>query len=119
MEKVNLSILVVNCKHYIPSYNWYLCKSGSYFCGTANSPDDVCYNEERLNKYNTSDDYVLMPECPRMTDEEAAEVVKKWCKQNQIPYNDDMDNIEAAYKWYNKFDDEKSDYTPMYIKVDG
>lgn len=33
MEPVNLSILVVNCKQYIPSYNWYFCKSGRYFCG--------------------------------------------------------------------------------------
>lgn len=27
MEPVNLSILVVNCKQYIPTYNWYFCKS--------------------------------------------------------------------------------------------
>ena len=64
MEPVNLSILVVNCKQYIPSYNWYFCKSGRYFCGTANSPDDICFNEARLKEFNDSDDYVLMPECP-------------------------------------------------------
>ena len=52
MEPVNLSILVVNCKQYIPSYNWYFCKSGRYFCGTANSPDDICFNEARLKEFN-------------------------------------------------------------------
>ena len=119
MERVNLSILVVNCKNYVPSYNWYLCKSGGYFCGTANSPDDASYKKERHNEYDTSDDYVLMPDCPGMSDEEAAEVVMKWCEQNQIPYNDDMDNIEAAYEWYYKYGDGISDYTPMYHKVDG
>ena len=54
MEPVNLSILVVNCKQYIPSYNWYFCKSGRYFCGTANSPDDICFNEARLKEFNDS-----------------------------------------------------------------
>ena len=54
MEPVNLSILVVNCKQYIPSYNWYFCKSGRYFCGTANSPEDICFNEARLKEFNDS-----------------------------------------------------------------
>ena len=85
MEPVNLSILVVNCKQYIPSYNWYFCKSRRYFCGTANSPDDICFNEARLKEFNDSDDYVLMPECPGMTDDEAAVVLKWWCRQNDIP----------------------------------
>jgi hypothetical protein len=95
MEPVNLSILVVNCKQYIPSYNWYFCKSGRYFCGTANSPDDICFNEARLKEFNDSDDYVLMPECPGMTDDEAAVVLKWWCRQNNNPYNDDMNNIDG------------------------
>ena len=101
MEPVNLSILVVNCKQYIPSYNWYFCKSGRYFCGTANSPDDICFNEARLKEFNDSDDYVLMPECPGMTDEEAAVVLKWWCRQNDIPYNDDMDNIFIHFAVWN------------------
>ena len=57
MEPVNLSILVVNCKQYIPSYNWYFCKSRRYFCGTANSPDDICFNEARLKEFNDSENY--------------------------------------------------------------
>lgn len=104
MKPIDLSILVVNCKDYMPMYNWYLCKSKDCFCGTAISPEDCTYDEERLNEYNTSEDYVLMPECPGMTDEEAAEVVKDWCVQNNLPYNDDMDNIEATYRWYHKLD---------------
>jgi hypothetical protein len=114
MEPVNLSILVVNCKQYIPTYNWYFCKSGRYFCGTANSPDDICFNEARLKEYNDSDDYVLMPECPGMTDEEAAVVLKWWCRQNNIPYNDDMNNIDAAYRWYYKYEEEGDNYSPIY-----
>ena len=114
MEPVNLSIFVVNCKSYIPSYNWYFCKSGRFFCGTANSPDDVCFDEARLKELNDSSDFVLLPECPGMTDEETAAVVKWWCRQNNIPYNDDMDNIEAAYRWYYKCEDEGDDYSPIY-----
>ncbi len=105
MEPVNISILVVSCKHYVPSYNWYFCKSRGYICGTPNSPDDFCYDEIRLNEFNSSEDYVLMPECPGMTDEEAAEIVQDWCKKNSIPFHDDMDNIEAAYRCYYKYDD--------------
>ena len=37
-----------------------------------------------------------MPECPRMTDEEAAAVVKDWCLKNDIKYIDDMDDIEET-----------------------
>lgn len=103
MKPMNLSSLVVTCKEYVPFYNWYLCRSGRHFCGTPNTPDDLCYDEARLHEFETSDDYVLMPECPRMTDEEAAEVVKDWCKQNNIPYIDDMDNIEEAYRAYYKY----------------
>jgi hypothetical protein len=36
-----------------------------------------------------------MPECPGMTDEEAAVVLKWWCRQNNNPYNDDMNNIDG------------------------
>lgn len=110
MEPVNVSIVVVNCKEYIPSYNWYFCKSERYITGTANSPDDICYHEERLKKYENSDDFVLMPDCHGMTDEEAAVIVKWWFRQNNIPYNDDMDNIEAAYRWYYKYEDENDHY---------
>ena len=105
MEPISLSILVVNCKNYVPSHNWYLCKSGRHFSAAAKSPDSWDYDEEHLNEYDASDDYILMPECPRMTDEEAAEVVRSWCQQNNIPYNDDLDEIEAAYRWYYKYDD--------------
>ena len=105
MEPISLSILVVNCKNYEPSHNWYLCKSGRHFSAAAKSPDSWDYDEEHLNEYDASDDYILMPECPRMTDEEAAEVVRSWCQQNNIPYNDDLDEIEAAYRWYYKYDD--------------
>ena len=95
---IKLSILVVNCKQYIPSYNWYFRKSDGCIYGTANSPDDICYDEIRLTIFETSDDFVLMPECPGMTDEEAAEVVKDWCVKNNIRYIDDMDNIEETYR---------------------
>ena len=105
MKSVNLSILVVNCKHYIPSYNWYFNKGGRHICGTANSADDICFDEARLKEFNDSSDYVLLPECPGMTDDEAAEVVKAWCECNEIPYRDDMDNIEETYRWYYKYDD--------------
>ena len=113
MEPINLSILVVNCKDYKPSHDWYLCKSGGYFCGVARTPEWPDYDEELREEYNASDDYVLMPECPRMSDEEAADVVKEWCVQNDIIYNDDMDNIETAYRWYYKYDD-YVDYDDLY-----
>ena len=105
MEPINLSILVVNCKDYQPSHDWYLCKSGRYFCGAARTPDICGYDEEHHNELNSSDDYVLMPECPRMTDEEAAAVVRSWCEQNSIPYVDDLDHIDAVYRWYYKCDE--------------
>ncbi len=41
-----------------------------------------------------------------MVNEEAAVVLKWWCRQNDIPYNDNMDNIEAVYRWYYKCDKE-------------
>lgn len=84
MKPISLSILVVNCKDYKPFNNWYLCKSGRYLCAAAKSPNSLVYDEARLNEYNGSDDYVLMPECPGMTDEEAASVVMDWCEQNDI-----------------------------------
>lgn len=115
MKPVNLSILVVNCKDYYPSHDYYLCKSGRHFSGVARTPEWPDYNEELQKEYNDSDDYVLMPECPGMTDEEAADVVKKWCVQNDIPFNDDMDNIEAAYRWYYKYGDYGDLYDPSYI----
>lgn len=96
MEGIRLSILVVSCKQYIPSYNWYFRKSDECIYGTANSPDDICYDEIRLNIFESSDEFVLMPECPRMTDEEAAAVVKDWCLKNDIKYIDDMDDIEET-----------------------
>jgi len=79
-------------------YNWYYRKSDGYIYGTANSPDDICYDENRLNEYESSDDYVMMPDCHRMTDEEAAEVVKAWFSDNDIRYVDDIDNIEETYR---------------------
>ena len=39
-----------------------------------------------------------MPECPGMTDEEAAAVVKNWCIRNNIQFIDDMDRIEETYR---------------------
>ena len=116
MKNVSLSILIVNCKDYKPAYNWYFCKKERYFCGTANDPDDICYDESRLNKYESSDDYVLLPNCCGMADDEAAEIVKAWCECNGIPYIDDTDSIEKAYQWYYKYgdymatDDEESLY---------
>ena len=98
MEKARLSFLVVDCKQYIPSYNWYFRKSDGYIYGTANSPEDICYDEIRLNIFESSDDFVLMPECPGMTDEEAAAVVKDWCIKNNIQFIDDMDRIEETYR---------------------
>jgi hypothetical protein len=98
MLGIKLSILVVNCKQYIPSYNWYFRKSDECIYGTANSPDDICYDENRLNIFESSNDFVLMPECPGMTDEEAAEVIKDWCIRNNIQFIDDMDKIEETYR---------------------
>ena len=95
---IKLSILVIDSKQYIPSYNWYFRKSDGCIYGTANSPDDICYDEVRLTIFESSDDFVLMPECPGMTDEEAAEVVKDWCAKNNIRFIDDMDNIEETYR---------------------
>ena len=92
MKPIGLSILVVNCKDYKPMNNWYLCKSGRYLTGAAKSPDSLDYDVARLKEYDESDDYVLMPECPGMADEEAAAVVRKWCEQNDIPYMDDIDD---------------------------
>ena len=100
MESVNLSILVVSCKDYKPSHNWYLRRSDGCFYGTAKSSDDCSFDETRLEEFNSSEDYVLMPECPKMTDEDVAKVIKGWCHKNSIPYNDDMDRIGEAYRSY-------------------
>ena len=59
-------------------------------------------------------EHLRMTECPGMTDEEAAVVLKWWCRQNNISYNDDMDNIEAAYRWYYKCEEEGDNYSPIY-----
>ena len=95
---IKLSILVISCKQYYPSYNWYFRKSDGLIYGTANSPEDICYDEIRLKIFESSDDFVLMPECPEMSDEEAAEVIKGWCEKNSIRYIDDMDKIEETYR---------------------
>ena len=50
MKPVNLSILVVNCKDYHPSHDYYLCKSGRHFSGVARTPEWPDYNEELHNK---------------------------------------------------------------------
>ena len=57
-------------------------------------PEDICYDITRLTIFESSDDFVLMPESPRMTDDEAAVVVKDWCLKNDIRFIDDMDDIE-------------------------
>ena len=111
----SLSILVVNCKNYVPSHDWYLCKSGMHFSAAAKTPDWPDYDEARHNEFNDSDDYVLMPECPGMTDEEAGGVVKAWCERHDIPYVDDLDNIEAAYRWYYKCDDYDDNDHALYV----
>ena len=98
MPGIKLSILVVNCKEYIPSYNWYFRKSDRCIYGTANSSEDICYDETRLTIFESSDDFVMMPDCPGMTDEEAAEVIKDWCIKNNIQFIDDMDKIEETYR---------------------
>lgn len=103
MEKVSLSMLVVNCKDYQPSSNWYFQKSERCICGTWKNSNSKAYNERKLEKYESSDDYVLMPECSEMSDEEASEVVKLWCEKNGIPYIDDLEDIDIAYKWYYKY----------------
>jgi hypothetical protein len=103
IKPFHLSILVVNCKDYKPSHDWYLCKSGGHFRGVARTPEWPDYDEALREEFNASDDYVLMPECPGMTDIEAAEVIRDWCEQNDIPYIDDLDDIEAAYRYYYKY----------------
>jgi hypothetical protein len=115
MEPISLSILVISCKDYKPSHNWYLCKSGRCISGVAKSPDTLDYDETRLHEYDESDDYVLMPECPGMTNEETAVVVRNWCEKNNIPYEEDIDNIEAAYRWYYKYDDYSNSDQQSYI----
>lgn len=105
MKSVGLSILVISCKDYKPTHDWYYRKSESYIVGTARTPDIPGYDEERRNEFNASDDYVLMPECPRMTDDEAINVVKAWCGQNDIRYVDDLENIKAIRRWYYRLDD--------------
>jgi hypothetical protein len=47
-------------------------------------------------------------------EEKAAVVLKWWCRQNNIPYNNDMDNIEAAYRWYYKCEEEGDNYSLIY-----
>ena len=116
MKPISLSILVVNCKDHKPFNNWYLCKSGRYLSAAAKSPDSLDYDEARLHEYDESDDYVLMPECPGMTNEEAAVVVRNWCEHNDIPYIDDIDNIEAAHRWYYKYDDYDNSDQQSYIR---
>jgi hypothetical protein len=98
MGIINLSSLVISCKQYFPSYNWYFRKSDGCIYGTANSQEDICYDETRLSIFESSDDFVLMPECPGMSNEEAAAVIKDWCEKNSIRYIDDMDRIEEAYR---------------------
>ena len=98
MKPINLSFLVVDCKDYKPSHNWYLSTKDGYIYGIAKDPEWPDYNEARLKEFDESEHYVLMPECPGMTDEEAADEIKKWCVQNGIPFNDDMENIEMAYR---------------------
>ena len=103
MEPISLSILVVICKDYKPSHDWYFRKSKGGIFGAAKAPKWPDYDEERHKEFNYSHDYVLMPECPGMSDEEAVEVVRIWCVNNNIPYIDDFDCIETAYHWYYKF----------------
>ena len=57
MEPISLSILVVNCKNYVPSHDWYLCKSGVHFSAAAKTPDWPDYDEARHNEFNECDDY--------------------------------------------------------------
>jgi hypothetical protein len=47
-------------------------------------------------------------------EEKAAVVLKWWCRQNNIPYNNDMDNIEAAYRRYYKCEEEGDNYSLIY-----
>lgn len=119
MESVSLSLLVINCKDYRPSHNWYLCRTGPYFSNAPKKPDPGSIYESNLNEYNASSDYGLMPECPGMTDEEAAEIVESWCIKNDIPYISDMDNMERMYRWYYKIDKLEAELSCLdYHKID-
>ena len=51
MKEVYLSILVVNCKDYKPSHNWYLRKNDSCFYGAAKESDKFWHDELKLKEY--------------------------------------------------------------------
>ena len=56
MEPFNVSILVVNCKDYKPTHDYYLCKSGRHISSVARTPEWPDYNEERRKEYSDYDD---------------------------------------------------------------
>lgn len=62
--------------------------------GTPNDLNELLTNSLGVTIFETSDDFVLMPECPGMTDDEAAVVIKDWCLNNDIKFIDDMDHKE-------------------------
>lgn len=105
MKPISLSLFVVSCKDYKPEYDWYFCKSRGHIRSLEKISADLSCDEARLGEFSNSDDYVLMPECPDMTNDEAIEVVRDWCDRSGILYIDDTDSIEEVFRWYYKLDD--------------
>lgn len=100
MRNVSLAHLVVTCKDYAPMYNWYLRKSDGYYYFACNEPKSPSFDKKRFEMLESNDDFVLMPECHNMEDEEAACVIREWCIKNDIRFLEDMELIEDAYGMY-------------------
>ena len=99
----SLSWLVVSTRHYIKEYDWDINSNKGYCTG--------CLKEEGKeglykNKGGTVfETFILMPELQDYSIEDAAEILRNWCIENNIPFKEDLDNYKIVERSYWGYDD--------------
>ena len=98
MREISLSNLVVNTRHYIKEFDWYLNKDEGYIYGAEKNE-----GEQGLCKYTGEsgiDAFVLMPELQDYSIEDAAQYLRNWCEENEILFKEDLDDYKAVERYY-------------------
>lgn len=105
MREISLSWLVVDTRCYIKDLECYL-DSEKGICYAAFKPEskkDIC----RKNNIEDSSKLILLPELYGYSIEDAANYLRSWCADNNIPFKEDLDNYKTVERHYWGYDDEE------------
>ncbi len=111
-KSASLSWLVVSTRDYKKEYDWFWDRKNNCCYGmpkelrTDNMVADLARWYYRVNPTESYYQYcVLMPELQDLDIREAADYLRKWCDDNQITYDDDLDQydtVECHYWGYDR-----------------